>query len=482
MASLARKAAAGFWWVALSKYVTRFLGFLTTLVLAKLLAPEDFGLVALAAMLINVLTIFKDMGLGQALIYRREETGEASDTAFYLLLGLNTMLFLLAAALAPLAASFYDNALVAPIVILMSTNLIFIALRGVPDALIRRNVDFKKLVVPEIAPVVVGAAVGVWMAYAGYGVWSLVVKGLIVDVIATVMIWKYTNYRPAWRFDKQVARELLTYGKYIVGTSIFAVALYNIDRFYVSKMEGLAVLGIYTLALTIANIPVSEFGHLVCRVIFPVFSRVNHDAPALRAAFTKTFRYNASATIPMAVGLMVWGPAAVGTFLDERWSGIAVPLQILAFAALLRSLSVVIHEVLRAQGNPQVVQRFVIYRLVGIGGLGVPALMLAGLEGLCWLTAGTYLTVLLWEFAVVARALALLWADGLKALLRPSVLSVVAIVGSYALLQWGSYYLGGANVFVGVAIAVIAYAALVYLFDRALVQGIRQYLLPQART
>lgn len=305
------RIASGFGWVALSSYGNRVLGFVTTLIMAKFLAPADFGLVAIASILIEVLRLFKDMGLSQALIYTKEDIKRAANTAFWLMVGVNLVLFGLAAAAAPFAAKFYSNGLVTPVIILMSSNMVWNSLRAVPTSLIRKEIDFKKLVIPDIVPVALASAVSIVMAFKGCGVWSLVVRSLTWNIGGMLLIWKFTWFRPNFSFDKVVARKLWSYGKYIVGASVLFVALYNVDKFYVSKFVGIEALGFYALAIGIANIPVSELSHLVGSVMFPVFSKLNENPEALQRAVLKTLGYSTRISIPMAVGISAYGPSLI---------------------------------------------------------------------------------------------------------------------------------------------------------------------------
>src|SRR5688572_23539180 len=208
--------AAGLGWVTASSYLNRAVGFFTTLILARLLAPEDFGLITVASMMIEVMKIFRDMGFSQALIHRQTEIEEASDTAFRMVVSLNLALFALAALASPLVARFFDDPSMTPILVIMAGNLVPIGIRSVPEALIRKATRFDKLVLPEVIPSLLSAGVGIALAMMGYGVWSLVIRTLLYSVLGAIMIWWFVDYRPQWRFNRRIAGELYHYGKFIV--------------------------------------------------------------------------------------------------------------------------------------------------------------------------------------------------------------------------------------------------------------------------
>jgi len=480
MTSGSRKIIGGFGWVALVKYSTDALGFLTTLILAKLLTPEDFGLVAVAGMVIEALRIFKDLGLGQALIYRQGDIERASHTMFFMVVGLNICIFLCAVIVSPLAGRFFNNSTVVPIIAIMASSLIWTSLRAVPDALINKELSFKKMVVPDMVPLGVGSIVGIAMAYQGFGVWSLVVRSLVVSIGGMALIWPYTSYRPAFQFDRMIAHDLLKYGRHIIGSSVVMVAVYNIDKFFISKFVGVGALGAYAMASTIANLPISQFGHIVCKLMFPVFSKMNKEVSVLRESFLKTIRYTACITFPMAIGIAVYGPDAIGALYGDKWSAACIPLQILAIYGLFRSQSVVIYEMFKATGRPDLMQLYVVIRLVLIGALGIPAVIFYGLVGICGLVAATNGIVLALEVHKVAEYLAISFSEFLRELSLPFFVSVALIPAIYWALRFNFGAMTLVHVLGGILVTVICYAAVVFVFDKVIVSEVKKVLFSTA--
>ncbi len=475
-----KKIVGGFGWITLVKYSNDLLGFLTTLILAKLLVPQDFGLVAVAGMTIEALRIFKDLGLSQALIYRQDDVERASHTMFIMVIALNIGVFLCAVLISPLAGRFFNNPDVIPIIAIMASNLIWTSIRAVPDALMSKELSFRKLVVPDVIPVGIGSVISIAMAYQGFGVWSLVVRSLIISIGGMALIWPFTSYRPSFQFDRAVAREMMNYGKHIVGSSIMLVAIYNIDKFFVSKFVGVAALGLYTMAMHIANLPINQFAHIMCRLMFPVFSKMNRDSEILRHSFLKTIRYTACITFPMAMGIAIYGPDAIDTFYGDKWSAAGLLLQILTGYGLCRSLSVIINEMFKATGRPGLMQVFVLVRLGLIGLLGIPALLWLGLPGICWLITGTYGIVLVLEVKKVAGDLKISGGEFMRALGLPLILSGSLIPGVYwaVLVSYGS--MGLLQVIGGIVVTAVLYSTAVVLMDRVLVAEAKKVLFSTA--
>jgi len=477
-----RQVLAGFGWQALSSYMNRIVGLLTTLILAKLLAPEEFGVVAIASMIIEVLQLLKDMGLSEALIYQKRDDAVLVDTAHTILVGFNTVLFLIAAIVSPFAASYYESPIVMPVILVLSSNLIWDSLRSVPRTLIRRNIDFGKLVIPEVVPVAVSCVISVVMALTGFGVWSLVAKTVVHSMLGYVLLRHILPYQPSFRFDKAAARELFQYGKFIVGTTMLLVLLYNIDRFFVSSVLGLAAVGIFDLAMRISDLPVKQFSHMMGTVMFPVFSKIERSGEGLGRAFAKTFKYVALVCVPVAIGISVYGPPLISLVYGTRWAGLVAPLKWLALYAMFRSLSAIISDALKATGHPMIVMHVGMFKLAAIGGLGVPVLYRYGLVGICVLIVVTYAAALCWELWKVSRIVAMPLVPTVSRLVVLMAFAFGLMSGSYLLLE----RMGGTTtiwqlVAGGLATGAV-YAGAVALVDREAVRDLRSLRRPRVAT
>jgi O-antigen/teichoic acid export membrane protein len=474
--SESQKIVVGLGWVTATSYVNRAFGFVTTLVLARLLAPDQFGAVAVGAMMVDVLKTFRDVGLGQALIYRKDTLSIASDTALTIITGLNLVLFGLGALAASTVAAYFHDPSLTPVLIVMSGVLIPIGLRSVPEALIRKEGRFDKLVVPEIVPVFVSSAIGLVLAAMGLGVWSLVARTLIASSLGAILIWMYTDYRPKFRFDKKIAGELMGFGKFIVGATLLSVALYNVDKFFLGKFGGVKDLGIYTMAWAIASIPVSEFGHLLCRVAFPILCQLNGQAEKLRNIFLSSQQYNALIVAPLGIGLAIFGPDLAALLLGPEWMGIGVPLRWLALASVLRAISSLTHELFRATGQVKRVQSFTFMRLLMVGLLGIPALQFGGINALCALVLVSNALVLMIELHMVASSLHSKRLDIVRPIVGPIAMAGVAFsvpYAAYAHYMWqGSIFLTPAAVLVGVALYVVQ----VISFNPGILADVRSFM------
>ena len=210
-------------WVTLSTIIIRILEFLTKIILARLLAPADFGLLAIGLLAINTMGLFRNRGGCSALIYKKDDSNHtAANTAFFLLPIVATILFVLAYLSAPYVAVFFNNAAVEPIIRILSLTFIISSFGTVPSMLLEKELEFKKKVLPDTVPIVGYACVAIVLALGGYGVWSLVYGQIVSAVLSAVLIWMVSDWRPTFSFDKEVAKELFGYGKHISSALVYS--------------------------------------------------------------------------------------------------------------------------------------------------------------------------------------------------------------------------------------------------------------------
>jgi O-antigen/teichoic acid export membrane protein len=454
-------------------YSGNILSLVTTLILAKLLVPEQFGIIGIASMTIEIIKLLKDMGLSEAIVYQKRDDHIALDTANTILVGFNIALFMIACIAAPFVANFYKQPIVTPVLIVMATSLVWDSLRAVPRALIRKNVEFRRLVVPELLPIVISTALSVVMAFSGLGVWSLVAKTVVHSLLGAWLLRGALSYTPQFRYDRRAARELFSYGQVIATTTLLLVLLYNIDRFFVSKLAGLAALGAYELALRIAEMPVKNFSFLVGSVMFPVFSKLDSTRSLLRQTFLKTLRYTALVSMPAAIGLALYGPALVNAFYGPRWQAMLGPLRVLCLYALFRSLSSIVLDALKATGNPHLMRRVVIVKLLIVAVFGAPVLQAFGVMGICWLIFATYVLAFGLELRSLCRLLELQMVPTLGVLTLPTVLSVTVVPVIYWMLNAMVPSPHVTHLALGIVVTALAYTAAVSMLDRHAVADVR---------
>ncbi len=382
LTELREKTLSGMKWVFLSSFSQRVIGLVTTIFLARLLMPSEFGLFALAFVMIDGFGLFKSLGFDTALLrWQGKDAEEAADTAFLLVPFFGMTLTLTLHFFAPYGASLLGNPEVTPVIRMLAFIFIFSCLAQVPGALIQKRLDFWQKATPEIAAGILYSVSAVTFAFRGFGVWSLVYAYLLKTILYMSMIWIFAGWRPRFRFRPHLAAEMFQFGKFIFLGSLLGFLRNNLDNFVVGKMIGLSALGYYAIAFNLAAF-LSQ--HLITRmqgVFFPVFSKIQEDTEVLRRGFLKSFKMTSIVAIPFSLFLLIAGPNFLETVYGSKWAPAGPVLRILALAGLFRALGGIMSPVFLAKGRSRLDFVLNILQAILFFLLMIPAAHFFGLEG-----------------------------------------------------------------------------------------------------
>ncbi|HET8599492.1 MAG TPA: lipopolysaccharide biosynthesis protein [Segeticoccus sp.] len=364
---------------------------LTTVVLARLLTPSDFGLVAVGLLCINYLDRVKDLGIGSALIHTRDESRRTLGTGITVTFVSTTALSLLAFAAAPLAADFFHNDDVTGVVRALAVAYFVSGLGIVPDSRLRRSLDFRRRTIPEVSGALVKGGVSIALAVAGFGAWSLVWGQVAGTAVVSVLDWWLAGIRPFLAWDGTSARDLLRYGLPLMAVAVLGVVVDNLDYLVVGRRMGERELGLYTLAYRVPELLVLNFLVVVSMVLFPSLSALQHDRPAMRRAYLDALRHVTLVTLPLGVVVAGLAPETITVLFGPRWEAAIVPAQLLAIATLLYSISFHAGDVYKAIGRPGILNTVGILKVAGFA----PVLWWAAGHSLVAVAATTVLLQLL---------------------------------------------------------------------------------------
>jgi O-antigen/teichoic acid export membrane protein len=359
--STSEKIRFGIKWVGASSAVSQGVRFLTTALLARLLAPEMFGLVAIAGVTIGILAIVREAGISSAFIQREDadatEMRVAANTAFFIVFGLNSALFVVAWALAPRLAGFFESTPPEQLIpVLRAMSLVFLidGVMTTPNMLLQKNLEFGKHALGAIAASLVNALVATSLALAGKGVWSLVIGQLSSLSVWAVLAMFLSGWRPRLEFSSTIARELFNYGKYLWAFGALSAVGDSLDRLLIGRWLGPASVGVYGLALSLSNLPATEVSRIIGRITLPWFSRIRSDPDGLRSAYLRTLSHVSMLSVPLAFGMLAVSSDLILTIYGARWADAVPVIEVLAFYGMSLSVSATTGGVLRAIGKPQV--------------------------------------------------------------------------------------------------------------------------------
>ncbi|MCF4970487.1 MOP flippase family protein [Nostoc sp. CMAA1605] len=350
--NLRQKALLGVFWSAIESWGRQAISFGVFFLLARLLGPQTFGLVALASIFLNFLQVFVDQGFSQAIIQRKELEPEHLDTAFWTNLGMGTFLAIITISSADLIGNFFKEPAIIPIIRWLSVSFIFIALSSVQNAILQRQLAFKSLAKRTLIGVFIGGIVGVTMAFMGFGVWSLVAQQISSSLVQVLVLWRVCDWRPGWKFSQRHFHDLFSFGVNVLGMNIFNFLNRRSDDFLIGYFLGSVALGYYTVAYRLLLVVTELLTSVISKVSLPTFSRLQEEPERLRHALYEAIKLTSLITFPGFFGLVILAPEIVKVVFGEQWLASIPVMQVLNLVGILYAYFYFNGSVIMAVGKP----------------------------------------------------------------------------------------------------------------------------------
>lgn len=360
------RAIKGVPWTLLTFGSSKIVGLLTTVVLARLLVPADFGLFALAALASLFLTVFRDFGLGSVLIVRQDFDLRARGTVVTMMFGAGVFAALLVAAASPVAALAFDEPRLDEVLAAMSVTLIFGGIAWPYEIIMQRELAFRRRFAAQMIQSVAYAVVALVLAANGAGVWSLVGGVITGQVIASVAYVALAPYRPPVTFDRVVAGEALRSARGFIGQGVLALIRQNTDYLVIGRLLGARPLGLYTMAYRFSELPYTGIADPVGKVLFPTFSKMRAEGGDIGRVYLGAQRLVALVTCPIAIILSAVSEHFVDTILGPKWVDMIPALMILALWGALRPLENTVAILLNAMGQADLIAKVLAFVMIAL--------------------------------------------------------------------------------------------------------------------
>lgn len=341
----------GIIWNSIEKILVKGSSFIITVVLARLLTPEDYGIVGMLAIFIALSNVFIESGFSKALIQKQDADDDDYNTAFLTNLGIAVLVYGLLFALAPLIARFYEVPQLVLISRVLFVNLIIVSCNIVQNAILTKEVDFKSIAKINFTGVLTGGVVGIVMAYCGAGVWALVAQTLATSVTRLFVFPFYSRWYPKLRFSLESFRNLFGFGSKLLLSGSMAVIVNNISTICIGKFYSQAQLGFYTRAVQFSEIISSIINDVVGTVSYPVLSNLQQSRDEMIRMYRQALLYTAMLTFPIMILIAILAHPLVLVLLTEKWLPCVVLLQILCLARMWTPISALNINILNALGR-----------------------------------------------------------------------------------------------------------------------------------
>ena len=458
--SLRNKAASGAIWKTIEQMFSQIIHFGLGIILARLLAPSDFGIVGMLAIFISVANTLQDSGFGNALIQRKNRTQSDFSTAFYFNLISAVIIYCILFFSAPTIAEFYNIPILKDVTRVLAISVILNGLVGVQMAKLNIEFKFRFISIVSIIGQLVTGIVGVFLAYNGYGVWALVYQSLAATAISAIIIWARSNWRPSLVFSTESFKALFSFGGNMLGVGLINVIYNNLYTIVIGKAFSPTLVGMFNRANSYANLPSNVVMDMAMRVNFPILASIQDDDERLLRAYKKLLRVPFYVLYPILVGIIILAKPIIIVMIGEKWLPCVPMLQLLCVGAMFMPLNALNLNLLYVKGRTDLALRLeFIKKPLGI-------ILLFGLipAGIYWMIAGRalysilvcvincYYTKKILNFGFFAQMREL----------RTIFLYVIlmGIICYFAVLFIESYIL---KLLVGIIVAVIVYLVMSFL-------------------
>ncbi|GAA1982738.1 lipopolysaccharide biosynthesis protein [Microbacterium pumilum] len=353
-ASVGRKAGAGFAWTSGARLFGRIVDTIVLLVLARVLDPTAFGLVALATSLLAIVQLFQDLGLMQAAIQRKEVTSGELSSLFWGVSSIGLILSLGMFAASPAFGALFQNQALVGVVAAMSPILFLQALILVPTAVFQREMKFKPMATRRAIGAIAGGIVGVTLALLGAGAFAMVGRVLIDNVLGVILLWAASPFRPKWFFSFASLWIFLRFGLPVAGARALETLQTRSDDLLIGRFLGAASLGLYSVAYQAFRILTELLLGASNQVLSAAFARLQGDHERLRRAYYRSIRATSLVAIPGFVGIAAVGYPFVEVLFGPQWTAAVPVLQMLAVLGVIQSVRYYDAALLIAMGRPKV--------------------------------------------------------------------------------------------------------------------------------
>lgn len=403
--SIGRKAVSGAVWIGAGNIISRAIVFATGIVLARILTPEVFGQFAMAIMAVNFLSLFQNPGISQELVQRSDRLEAAADTAFTLSLIIGAGLAVIAVALAPLLSAFYGIRLVGLVAGALGARLLINSASIVPGSMVLKRFQYRDQFAALVLSQIGYAAFTIGLGLAKGGIWSLVAGHLVMAALSTALLWRAWGRWPRLSLDRDIVREIWGYGKHLAAASIFIFAYINLDTLLIGKVRGAEELGYYTLAYTLATMPVFIVSGIGDYVMFPIYCQLKDENRDLADVYFRAYRAILVGVLPLLAVFLFIGRDVVALLYGPAWAPSAPLLRILLLLAFCQALSANGGSLLLALKQTKWFSRLAGASVAAVAAAGYPVAKTWGAQGIAYLFSGVLLVTVCVMLVIVARCI-----------------------------------------------------------------------------
>ena len=389
---LRKKIVSALGWKYAERMLAQVISTVVGIILARILDPEHYGIIAIVQIFISICNVFVVTGLGEALVQKKDADETDFSTVFYINLLLAFLLYSALFFLAPVISKYYgeeEYPQLVSVVRVMGMRLITAAINSIQNAKVSREMDFQKFFWVTLLGTVTSAVVGIWMAYSGYGVWALVAQYLTNSTIDTIMLFIFVRWRPQFIFSMKRAIPLVKYGSRILFVSVFDTVYEEIRSLIIGKRYTVDDLAYYSKGATYPKLIVNNLNSAISSVLFPAFAKMQDNHEAVMHLMKSSLQTTSFFIFPAMIGLAVVSKNFVSVLLTDKWLPCVPFLQLLCVVYLMKPIGQPNNQCMTALGHTGLYVGTNIAKKI----IGILILILTYQHGVLWIAIGQVISV-----------------------------------------------------------------------------------------
>jgi len=465
--TLSQRVVKSGFWVFFLRIVSQGFSLLRLIILARILSPNDFGLMGIALLTMSILETFSQTGFQQALIQKKEDIKSYLNSAWTVLILRGFILFIILYFIAPYAAIFFGVPEAKPIIRVIGFSILFQAFTNIGITYFKKELEFNKEFIYQFTGTLADFIVAISAVLILRNVWALVFGLLAGNAVRCFVSYLIHPYRPHLSRDLGRAKKLFGFGKWIMGSSILVFLITQGDDIFVGKLLGVTALGYYQLAYRISNMPATEITHVISQVTFPAYSKLQDNIPKLREAYLKVLQVTAFLSFPIAGLIFVLAPDFTKIFLGEKWMPMVPAMQVLSIWGGIRSVGVV-GTVAQAVGKPRIATNVQFIQLILLAILLYPLSARWGILGASLAVVSAALITRVLSSIMVIRITKCQTRKFFKIIILPSTSTVIMVLFIFLIKVYWSISVGILSFCIFMGLAILTYLAMIRLFDKFL--------------
>jgi len=431
--TLKQKTISGLIWSFIDSIAGQGISFIVGIILARLLSPKEFGLIGMLAIFIAISQAFINSGFQQALIRKQDCTQIDYSTVFYFNIAVGIFFYVLLFVCADPISIFFHEPILKELIRVLGLALVINSFTLIQSTLLTKNIDFKLQAKISVIASFISGIISIYMAYTGWGVWSLVALTLVKYTINSFLLWLWNKWKPDLFFSKQSFNELFSFGSKLLVSGLIDTIYRNIYYVIIGKYFAAVELGYYTRAEQFQTLPSSNLQGIVGRVSYPILSTIQNDLPRLKETYKKIIRSTMLVTFVLMLSMAAVAKPMIITLIGEKWEPCVIYLQMLCFVGMLYPLHAINLNMLNVKGRSDLFLRLEIIKKA----LSVPVIVVAIFLGIKAMIFGMILLSLFayylnsyWSGHLIDYSMMEQIKDILPSFILAAVISVIVFIES----------------------------------------------------